>query len=93
MREGASQEPVARRLVLRSADAAWGNTARTTLNGQDRPFFGPDWSRPATVPTRRTPTPERGLSVQLSGWMLMEAAQVVSSDCAGTTIGLEPDGA
>ncbi len=84
---------IARRLVLGSADAAWINTARITRSGQDLPIFGPDWSRPATVPTRATAEPERDLSVQLSGWMLMEAAQVVSSDSAGTTIGLEPDGA
>ena len=37
-------------------------------------LFGPDWSRPARVPTTRGAAPERDLSVQLSGWMLMEAA-------------------
>ena len=73
---------VARQLVLRSADAAWTNAAWTPGHtkeaaGQDLPIFGPDWTRPATVPARRTPVPERDLSLQLSGWMLMEAAHAV----------------
>ena len=60
----------ARTLVLRSAEAAWANAA--LVDGL--PLFGPDWSRPARVPTTRGAAPERDLSVQLSGWMLMEAA-------------------
>ena len=52
------------------------------------PIFGPDWSRPATVPTSRGRTdPERDLSVQLSGWMLMEAAHAVQTGSAATVIG------
>jgi len=61
----------ARTLVLRSAEAAWANAA--LVDGL--PLFGPDWSRPARVPTTRGAAPERDLSVQLSGWMLMEAAR------------------
>jgi predicted alpha-1,6-mannanase (GH76 family) len=63
----------ARRLLLGSADAAWVNAAYV----KGLPIFGPDWTRPATVPTRHASGPERDLSVQLSGWMLMEAAHAV----------------
>ena len=61
----------ARTLVLRSADAAWTNAA--AVDGL--PLFGPDWTRQARVPTTAGAEPERDLSVQLSGWMLMEAAR------------------
>lgn len=83
---GTSRE-IARRLVLQSADAAWTNAAWTNaawttgrgekVTGQDLPLFGPDWARPVAVPASRTPVPARDLSVQLSGWMLMEAAYAV----------------
>ncbi len=64
-------------LVRDSAAAAWSNAAdggRTAAHR--RPIFGPDWSRPARRPTGRRGSrhPERDLSVQLSGWMLLEAA-------------------
>ena len=36
--------------------------------------FGPDWTRPAQPPGVAAGGPERDLSVQLSGWMLLEAA-------------------
>jgi len=62
-------------LVVRSADAAWLNAA--TYRGL--PVFGPDWSVPAVLPTRNGRRPERDLSVQLGGWMLLEAAHAVSS--------------
>lgn len=52
-------------LIRASADAGW-------AGARQGPTFGPDWSRPARPPARRNP--ERDLSVQLSGWMLMEAA-------------------
>ncbi|MGH3788227.1 MAG: glycoside hydrolase family 76 protein [Pseudonocardiaceae bacterium] len=58
----------AARLVLDSAEAAWRN--RGVADGG--PVFGPQWTVPA-----RPPGPglaERDLSVQLSGWMLLEAA-------------------
>ena len=60
----------AARLVGASADAAWAN-ARPTPDG---PLFGPRWDEPTRVPTGpRDRVPERDLSVQLSGWMLLEA--------------------
>jgi len=63
---------LARRLVLESAAAAWSNAA--FVDGG--PLFGGDWSRPARLPSEhgRERRPERDLSVQLSGWMLVEAA-------------------
>ncbi|MEO7194151.1 MAG: glycoside hydrolase family 76 protein [Pseudonocardiaceae bacterium] len=63
---------IAARLVLDSAEAAWRN--RGVADGG--PVFGPKWTVPA-----RPPGPglaERDLSVQLSGWMLLEAAAVLS---------------
>ena len=73
----------ARRLVLDSAAAAWAHAAV----GPGGPLFGPQWSIPAVVPTGgaigrssgaarvdSSEQPERDLSVQLSGWMLLEAA-------------------
>lgn len=55
-------------LVRDSAAAAWSGAARS---GRDL-AFAPDWARPARRPAGRNP--ERDLSVQLSGWMLLEAA-------------------
>ena len=76
----------ARSVVLTSARAAWDN--RQTVEGL--PLFGAFWDRAAEMPTAGTKDaefaqnvdgavnssaiPERDLSVQLSGWMLMEAA-------------------
>ncbi len=63
---------IAARLVLDSAEAAWRN--RGVADGG--PVFGPQWTVPA-----RQPEPglaERDLSVQLSGWMLLEAAAALS---------------
>lgn len=67
----------AARLVLTSAEAAWGR--RLDIDGE--PLFGHDWTSTAIVPQSTTGhdypgarVPERDLSVQLSGWMLMEAA-------------------
>ncbi len=67
---------MARRLVLESAASAWSNAA--VADGV--PLFGADWSRPVRPSSgkdrgRRT---ERDLSVQLSGWMLMEAAATLA---------------
>ncbi len=62
-------------LVVRSAEAAWAHRVETA----DGPLFGPDWTKPARLPRRGgTDLPERDLSVQLSGWMLLEAAAVVA---------------
>ena len=76
-------------IVTASARAAWDHR----LDVEGEPLFGPDWSRPAQLPTGTAgaggPTgrgsvtassnPERDLSVQLSGWMLMEAAHLVTA--------------
>jgi predicted alpha-1,6-mannanase (GH76 family) len=83
----------ARRLVLDSAEAAWTN--RQTVDGL--PLFGAFWERTAELPTaagrqaesvegavNASEIPERDLSVQLSGWMLMEAAHAVSDQTADT---------
>lgn len=77
----------ARSLVLASAEAAWQN--RQVVDGM--PLFGAFWDRTAEIPTaaggqaqfvegavNASEVPERDLSVQLSGWMLMEAAHAVA---------------
>jgi predicted alpha-1,6-mannanase (GH76 family) len=74
-------------LVTGSADAAWRHAAVVDA----LPIFGPDWSNPAAVPGRggtgrirgnaiveSSRDPGRDLSVQLSGWMVMEAAHQVT---------------
>ncbi|MCP2166212.1 putative alpha-1,6-mannanase, GH76 family [Goodfellowiella coeruleoviolacea] len=60
-------------LVYNSAEALWKN--RTVAPGG--PLFGPDFNQPALTPGTlgaRAELPERDLSVQLGGWMVMEAA-------------------
>jgi predicted alpha-1,6-mannanase (GH76 family) len=82
----------ARNIVLSSAKSAW--DYRQTVNGL--PLFGPSWDRAAELPTpggqeaefvegavNASEHPERDLSVQLSGWMLMEAACNVTAVAAG----------
>lgn len=69
-------------LVLASAEAAWqGRTelADVDLDHRTRggPVFAPDWRRPARTP--RPGVPEADLSVQLSAWMLFEAAARTAS--------------
>src|SRR6185437_7207444 len=84
----------ARRIVLTSAQSAWDN--RQTV--EDLPLFGSFWDRPADLPTAggekaqfvagavtASEIPERDLSVQLSGWMLMEAAHAVAEGNEGTS--------
>ncbi len=79
----------ARTIVLSSAKSAW--DYRQTVDGL--PLFGPFWDRDAELPTtggaqaqfvegavNASETPERDLSVQLSGWMLMEAACNVTAE-------------
>ena len=63
--------PAARRIVLASAAAAW--EGRREVTGG--PVFAQDWRRPARPP--RTGGAEADLSVQLSAWMLLEAAAAV----------------
>lgn len=73
-------------IVTTSADAAWAH--RTEVDGL--PLFGADWRTPATVPSNAgqaadfiegavnsSEIPERDLSVQLSGWMVLEAAAAI----------------
>jgi predicted alpha-1,6-mannanase (GH76 family) len=60
--------PEAGRIVFASADAAW--CGRAEIPGG--PVFAPDWRRPAHVPGHGVA--EADLSVQLSAWMLFEAA-------------------
>jgi predicted alpha-1,6-mannanase (GH76 family) len=84
----------ARTLVLASAESAW--DCRQTVNGL--PVFGPFWDRDAQLPTTDgeeaqfvggavtgSDVAERDLSVQLSGWMLMEAACNVTAVTAGSS--------
>ena len=79
----------AAKVVLASAQAAW--DYRQTVDGL--PLFGPFWDRSAVVPdaggqdaqfvegaVNSSAAPERDLSVQLSGWMLMEAANTLAPD-------------
>ena len=79
----------ARTIVLSSAKSAW--DYRQTVDGL--PLFGAFWDRDAELPTsggeqaqfvegavNASETPERDLSVQLSGWMLMEAACNVTAE-------------
>ncbi|HEX2133340.1 MAG TPA: glycoside hydrolase family 76 protein [Actinophytocola sp.] len=71
---GSDAGPVAARIVVASAQAAWRN--RGLARGG--PLFGPEWARPADVPhSARTRRVERDLSVQLSGWMVLEAAAML----------------
>ncbi|KAB2583525.1 fructose-bisphosphate aldolase, partial [Rhodococcus erythropolis] len=79
---------LAAQIVLSSAEAAWNN--RLQIEGL--PLFGHDWTKDAQLPSlsgdiatfaagtvRSSSVPERDLSVQVGGWMLMEAAFVVSA--------------
>lgn len=85
--QDAAARDTAKALVLDSAQAAWNN--RQTVDGL--PLFGAFWDRIAEIPTvagkeaefvegavDASEVPERDLSVQLSGWMLMEAAHAVT---------------
>jgi predicted alpha-1,6-mannanase (GH76 family) len=87
--EDAQARDTARTLVLKSAQSAWDN--RQTVDGL--PLFAAFWDRTAEMPTaggreaefvegavNASEVPERDMSVQLSGWMLMEAAHVVAGD-------------
>ena len=85
----AEARDTARSLVLKSGQAAWDN--RQTVDGL--PLFSAFWDRTAEIPSgggksaefvegavNASSVPERDLSVQLSGWMLMEAAATVSDE-------------
>ncbi|WP_433681353.1 glycoside hydrolase family 76 protein [Nocardia sp. CA-119907] len=94
MLPGDDQQQVADRraaaaIVRASATAAWANR----LDVEGEPLFGHDWNKPAQLPGGRSGAgyltaggsvtssrvPERDMSVQLSGWLLMEAAFQVSA--------------
>jgi predicted alpha-1,6-mannanase (GH76 family) len=79
----------AKELVLKSAQSAW--DYRQTVDGL--PLFGPFWDRTAELPgaggkeaqfvegaVNASEVPERDLSVQVAGWMLMEAAHTLADD-------------
>ena len=71
----AAARDTAAAIVLASARAAWDN--RQDVEGL--PLFGAFWNRVAELPVAGAPaSPEHDLSVQVSGWMLMEAANSVS---------------
>ncbi len=85
--EDAAARDAARAIVLASARAAWDN--RQDVDGL--PLFSAFWNRTAVVPgggrkvgekvdgaVAESAEPERDLSVQVSGWMLMEAAHAVA---------------
>ncbi|MGV0746197.1 glycoside hydrolase family 76 protein [Mycolicibacterium sp. XJ870] len=87
--DDAAARDTARAIVLKSAEAAWNN--RQTVDGL--PLFSAFWDRTAEIPTaagqeaqfvegavNASAIPERDLSVQVSGWMLMEAAHAVAGD-------------
>lgn len=81
----------AARIVLDTGEAVW--QTRAIVN--DHPLFSADWRRTAVIPTdsgtearfiagavTSSETPERDLSVQLSGWMALEAAARVAAGLA-----------
>ncbi len=87
--EDAEAREVARSLVLTSARSAWEH--RQLIDGYV--LFGPSWDRTADIPgsagkvaesvagaVNSSEVPERDLSVQLSGWMLMEAAHTLVTE-------------
>jgi predicted alpha-1,6-mannanase (GH76 family) len=87
--ENTAARDTARTIVVSSAEAAWDN--RQSVD-DGLPLFAPSWDSTAEVPTAgggqaqfvggavySSQAPERDLSVQLSGWMLMEAAHTVSA--------------
>jgi predicted alpha-1,6-mannanase (GH76 family) len=91
--EDAEARDTARSLVLKSGEAAWDN--RQTVDGL--PLFSAFWDRVAEIPSaggksaesvegavNASEVPERDLSVQLSGWMLMEAAHTAAGGGDGT---------
>jgi predicted alpha-1,6-mannanase (GH76 family) len=89
----AEARDTAKSLVLKSAQSAWDN--RQTVDGL--PLFAAFWDRTAEIPTaggqeaqfvegavNASAVPERDLSVQLSGWMLMEAAHAITATSGDT---------
>ncbi|MCP9272091.1 glycoside hydrolase family 76 protein [Mycolicibacterium arenosum] len=90
----------ARELVVKSAQSAW--DYRQTVDGL--PLFGAFWDRNAELPgaggksaefvegaVNASEVPEKDLSVQLSGWMLMEAAHTLTDDGPQLALELETE--
>jgi predicted alpha-1,6-mannanase (GH76 family) len=73
---------LARSLVLDSAAACWSGVA----DAPEGPLFSAYWDRPAPWPLPED-APERDMSVQVGGWMLLEAAATLSPDVAGPPVG------
>ncbi|VVJ23258.1 fructose-bisphosphate aldolase family protein [Amycolatopsis camponoti] len=71
---------LARSLVLDSAKACWSGAA-------EGPVFSAFWDRPALALPLPEDAPERDMSVQVGGWMLLEAAATLSPDVAGPPVG------
>ncbi len=71
---------VARSLVLASASACWSGAAEGLV-------FSAFWDRPAPSSPLPADVPERDMSVQVGGWMLLEAAATLSPDVAGPPVG------
>ncbi len=84
--EDTTARATARELVLKSAQSAW--DYRQNVEGL--PLFGAFWDRTAELPrgagknaqlvegaVHASDIPERDLSVQVAGWMLMEAAHTL----------------
>jgi predicted alpha-1,6-mannanase (GH76 family) len=97
--ESAETRATAANIVLKSAQAAWDN--RQTVDGlplfgpfwdrtADMPGGGADTDgeEPHFIngAVNSSQIPERDLSVQVSGWMLMEAANSVASDGEGAEV-------
>ncbi len=93
--DDAAARETARAIVLSSAKSAW--DYRQTVDGL--PLFSASWDRDAELPAEKgaaarsvdgavdsSQIPERDLSVQLSGWMLMEAACNVTAVKSGSQI-------
>ena len=86
--EDVAARDTARNIVMTSAQSAW--DYRQSVDGL--PLFGPFWDRTPEVPTSSgsaqfaggavysSSIPERDLSVQLSGWMLIEAAHTLTAE-------------
>jgi predicted alpha-1,6-mannanase (GH76 family) len=87
--EDTTARATASELVLKSAQSAW--DYRQTVDGL--PLFGPFWDRNAELPraagkgvqlvegaVTSSDVPERDLSVQVAGWMLMEAAHTLGNE-------------
>lgn len=98
--ESVQAREVAATTVLTSARAAWDN--RQTVD--NLPLFAAFWERTAEVPAAGTgdaqfvegavnssEIPERDLSVQLAGWMLMEAAHSVAGGTSASVTESDSD--